>query len=334
MSGVRKRVVNGKRTDLCDLLMRKFRSELKPKAVEAPALFQGHTRFATSSIANFDGCHPHQWLPPQQTTAWRRDESGAYVPARTNLETFITHNGDLDFFEWHGTVYPLDDVFKLLQSFLGTRRPAPIDSAGVAGLLDLLRCKGLWLSSVRYGYVFGGLENAGNLVPQLPHLWKPKQLQKVAQVFVRAAPLHPSSSAHPSRSACEELKHPSWRGPNARVCYVCSGCLPRAPSPAGDGLGRSTERRAELAGRVQCWPVHGQLQPFRSDLTISSLLARDAASGRSVAPIAAAADAPPPAGRHRLAARYPTQKRAQAPCQDRERLRGRHRGRVPRGDGR
>ena len=186
ISGVRKRVVNGKRTDLCDLLMRKFRSELKPKAVEAPALFQGHTRFATSSIANFDGCHPHQWLPPQSMTFWRRDESGAYVPARTNLETFITHNGDLDFFEWHSTVYPLDDVFKLLESFLGTRRPASVDSAGVAGLLDLLRCKGLWLSSVRYGYVFGGLENAGNLVPQLPNLWKPKQLQEVAQVFVRA----------------------------------------------------------------------------------------------------------------------------------------------------
>ena len=43
------------------------------------------------------------------------------------------------------------------------RRPASVDSAGVAGLLDLLRAKGLWLASVRYGYLFGGLTDAGNL---------------------------------------------------------------------------------------------------------------------------------------------------------------------------
>ena len=54
-AGTRKRVVNGKRTDLCDLLMRKFAAQLKRRLTH-PTLFQGHTRFATSSIAGFDGC--------------------------------------------------------------------------------------------------------------------------------------------------------------------------------------------------------------------------------------------------------------------------------------
>ena len=33
-----------------------------------PKLFQGHTRFATSSAANIGGCHPHQWSRPARLT--------------------------------------------------------------------------------------------------------------------------------------------------------------------------------------------------------------------------------------------------------------------------
>ena len=58
--GVRTRVNNGKRTDLCTLLLKKLStSNLSP-----PQLFQGHTRFATSSIAALPGCHPHQYSAP------------------------------------------------------------------------------------------------------------------------------------------------------------------------------------------------------------------------------------------------------------------------------
>ena len=59
--GVRHRVVNGKRTDLSEKLLDKARSITRPKAINAPQIFQGHTRFATSSIANLSGTHPHQW---------------------------------------------------------------------------------------------------------------------------------------------------------------------------------------------------------------------------------------------------------------------------------
>ena len=125
--GVRKRVVNGKRTDLCDLLMAKFKGQLAPSAMKAPALFQGHTRFATSSIANMLGCHPHTWSPPKQVIAWRCSQDGVYEKSSVSHECFITHNGDLDFYEWHGTVYPLDDVFVLLEACLLYTSPSPRD---------------------------------------------------------------------------------------------------------------------------------------------------------------------------------------------------------------
>ena len=183
--GVRRRVVNGKRTDLCDLLMKKFKPQLNPAAIKSPALFQGHTRFATSSIANMSGCHPHQWTGPRKVAVWRRNEEGHYFSSTLSHECFITHNGDLDFFEWHGTVYPLDNVFTLLEVFLGCKRPAPVDSAGVAGLLDLLRAKGMWFAAVRYGYVFGGLATAGNLIAALPQLWSAATMARITAVFER-----------------------------------------------------------------------------------------------------------------------------------------------------
>ena len=34
--------------------------------------------------------------------------------------------------------------------------------------MDLLRTKGLWIHSVRYGYVFGALESAGNMPARRP----------------------------------------------------------------------------------------------------------------------------------------------------------------------
>ena len=66
LKGVRSRVVNGKRTDLSKLVRAKVQSS---DGARRPAGFvraySGHTRFATTSKATFDGTHPHQWCPPQ-----------------------------------------------------------------------------------------------------------------------------------------------------------------------------------------------------------------------------------------------------------------------------
>ena len=116
--GARYRVVNGKRTDLSEKVIHKARSIVRPSAIKAPAIFQGHTRFATSSIADLDGCHPHQWTSKVRQRHWYDDVeqaevtgSGVAICSRVkNVEAYITHNGDLDFFEVHGTVYSLGDI--------------------------------------------------------------------------------------------------------------------------------------------------------------------------------------------------------------------------------
>ena len=106
--GCRSRVVNGKRTDLSDLLVKRLDAgcgigcgDRRSTTIDTPQLFQGHTRFATSSISNLAGCHPHQWVPRGLQTYWRF-ERGVYVGSSASVESFITHNGDLDFFEIGG----------------------------------------------------------------------------------------------------------------------------------------------------------------------------------------------------------------------------------------
>ena len=89
---------------------------------------------------------------------WRYDAArNTFDAAIERSEAYITHNGDLDFFSLHGVTYPLEDVQALLAALLHAPMPASVDSACVAGLLDLLRTKGLWRASVRYGYAYGAL---------------------------------------------------------------------------------------------------------------------------------------------------------------------------------
>ena len=88
--GVRHRAVNGKRTDLSDKLLDKARSITRPRAVVAPQVFQGHTRFATSSIADLSGTHPHQWTPRQSQLYWCETGDGV-TSKRANVEAYITH---------------------------------------------------------------------------------------------------------------------------------------------------------------------------------------------------------------------------------------------------
>jgi len=186
--GVRSRVVNGKRTDLSHLLLRKFKSALGGSAVNStntsPQLFQGHTRFATSSICNLSGCHPHQWTPPQRLMHWQWGKAEArYVGAVRNVEGYITHNGDLDFFSVNGSTLPLPQLQGMLSRVLGQPMPSDVDSVCIAGLLDLLRTKGLWGPSVRYAFVFSALKPSGvnKLAAELASL--KKILDAVAQAF-------------------------------------------------------------------------------------------------------------------------------------------------------
>lgn len=204
--------------------MRKCRSALRAKAITAPQLFQGHTRFATSSIAALPGCHPHQWCKPSTQVVWTLVE-GEWSAKRRNVESYITHNGDrerarpnaapahvslharlcrsrqsaggawscgtVDFLNLHGIVYPLEDVQAILVAILHSPLPATVDSVCVAGLLDLLRTAGLSSASVRYGYLFGALrpEFCPSSLPSLAtrgQLWSESTLRRAAAIFEAA----------------------------------------------------------------------------------------------------------------------------------------------------
>lgn len=65
--------------------------------------------------------------------------------------------------------------------------PASVDSMCVAGLLELLRTRGLWYASVRYGYIYGGMKGSGSIVTlcQGKSLWGKQTFTKVAAEFER-----------------------------------------------------------------------------------------------------------------------------------------------------
>ena len=136
----RSQVVNGKRTALDEKLLGHFAKTIERQrpvlgvrtTSGAPQLYQGHTRFATSSIADLSGCHPHQWTPPSKQLFWRFDPSvpGGYVLERARtVEGFITHNGDLDAFVVHGVAWPTDELQELLAALLHAPMPDAVDSA-------------------------------------------------------------------------------------------------------------------------------------------------------------------------------------------------------------
>ena len=109
---------NRKRTDLCDLILSKACERGKPlalfksakgkspkaaanlwkgargrpggpkKELWFPRIFQGHTRFATSSVSDLGGCHPHQWTPPSRSNlCWQIRELDVYKTWATTTTT-------------------------------------------------------------------------------------------------------------------------------------------------------------------------------------------------------------------------------------------------------
>jgi hypothetical protein len=94
---VRVRVVNGKRTDLSELLRKALNRKICSGKRIDPSIkcLLGHTRFATSSKATMDGTHPHQWSPPEKRhiypfddiTLWR---SNSPKPVTQEVTNFIS----------------------------------------------------------------------------------------------------------------------------------------------------------------------------------------------------------------------------------------------------
>lgn len=159
--GLRARVVNQKRTCLSELLRTKLdRAErwawlCRQKFVGSGRLYVGHTRFATSSKSTLDGAHPHQWSPPQVYDVYTGFSENRIQKNKKHMEIFVTHNGDFDFFEFAGQMHELAAVQAWLERVTWHAKPSEVDSAAIAGVLELLRVQGCFALSARYGFLFG-----------------------------------------------------------------------------------------------------------------------------------------------------------------------------------
>ena len=74
----------------------------------------------------------------------------SFRPRTIGVENYITHNGDFEFFKVNGRYYDVEVVQQWLEKVLDTRMPATVDSAAIAGVIDLLRTQGSFALSVRY----------------------------------------------------------------------------------------------------------------------------------------------------------------------------------------
>eukprot|EP00186_Timspurckia_oligopyrenoides_P003321 CAMPEP_0182449044 /NCGR_PEP_ID=MMETSP1172-20130603/31509_1 /TAXON_ID=708627 /ORGANISM="Timspurckia oligopyrenoides, Strain CCMP3278" /LENGTH=1335 /DNA_ID=CAMNT_0024646139 /DNA_START=350 /DNA_END=4357 /DNA_ORIENTATION=- len=131
-------------------------------------LFQGHTRFATSSLVRKREAHPHRWVPPKMKTVWEKNviQGGYFTKVSRRVEHFLTHNGDFDFM----TLYVDEDntvseVHQWLQRVLNVENFGIGDSINIAGLLDLLCTQGMWFESVRLAYVLYILKHIDDEIP-------------------------------------------------------------------------------------------------------------------------------------------------------------------------
>ena len=67
----------------------------------------------------------------------------------------ITANGDFDFFKMHGKLASLSKIQRWLASATGHPIPAQVDSACIAGMIDILRTAGCWGLSLRFAMLLG-----------------------------------------------------------------------------------------------------------------------------------------------------------------------------------
>ena len=151
MAGKRIRVVNKKRTDLSKEL-RKRLSLPSNVLMRSVPFYQGHTRFATSSLSSLAGTHPHQWTPPSTRCIYDFETKSF---GDKHVENFVTHNGDFDFYVLNGRSYDIETVMAWLAVILRTPAPTMVDSLGIAGMIDILRCQGSFVLAARYALSMG-----------------------------------------------------------------------------------------------------------------------------------------------------------------------------------
>lgn len=190
----RSRVVNMKRTDLSEGIIAKVKKDnrraFRSSGSKTVKTFSGHTRFATTSVANFDGTHPHRWSPQGMRSVYD------FTAGKANLvgvENYVMHNGDFEFYDLNGMTYDLEAVQDYLIDVLCCPMPSMGDSCAIAGLADVMRTKGCFSLSARYALVLGmpSCAMGTNSALGLPKTFA--TYEKIGDIFDQALQRHISS---------------------------------------------------------------------------------------------------------------------------------------------
>jgi hypothetical protein len=188
---IRVRVVNGKRTDLSEQLRKDLNKKICSSKRINPSIrcLMGHTRFATSSKATMNGTHPHIWSPAGKCSVYSLGDSQVWLsttpkPVVQSVSSYITHNGDLDFFKINGVIADLEAVQKWLEKATGHPMPAPVDSAAIAGLVDLIRSAGCFALSLRFARVIASPGASVSSTVPFPFMEDYSKLGKVFEMWL------------------------------------------------------------------------------------------------------------------------------------------------------
>lgn len=101
------------------------------------------------------------------------------------MTNFVTHNGDLDFFKVNGVHADLRSIQDWLKATTGYPMPAPVDTAAIAGLVDLIRTAGCFSLSIRFTHVLDARRATVSDTSPFP-VWN--DYVRLAQVFEKWLP--------------------------------------------------------------------------------------------------------------------------------------------------
>jgi hypothetical protein len=110
-----------------------------------------HYRFGTSGPPSVLETHWHEWCPARVDRIWEQHD-GLWSVTEKNINHRITHNGDFEGFRLFKRVVDYETLGLWLERVLHVANKTLGDSPKIAGMLDILICKGNWYSAVRLGY--------------------------------------------------------------------------------------------------------------------------------------------------------------------------------------
>ena len=110
-----------------------------------------HYRFGTSGPPSVLETHWHEWCPARVDRIWEQHD-GQWSATQKNINHRITHNGDFEGFNLFNRIVDYETLGLWLERVLHVANKTLGDSPKIAGMLDLLICKGNWYSAVRLGY--------------------------------------------------------------------------------------------------------------------------------------------------------------------------------------